>query len=371
MTTTHPAGEPHRPHVTGGPRAMDGPQVTGGPPYEPGTAGEPYQQPPYHPYRPHQPPGPPWLRTGAPPPPVPPLPYHRLALVAGSHRWWRPLVGTGVVFLGAVLVTLLVFGGGEIAGAVLDRPRDADGVVVWGPIGDTALLLLSLGLCIPVVLLAARWTGRRPAGTVASVAGALRWRWLGLCLAVALPVAGATLGLSLLLPGADVGAPEWTWAGATTFLLGLATVCLLVPFQAAAEEYVFRGWLTQTVGAWCRSPWIAVVPQAVLFAAAHGWGTPWGFADLVVFGLIAGLLTIRTGGLEAAIALHVLNNLLPLGILSATVDGLGIEETAADMDWTMLALDVPLVALYAAAVVWLARRRGVATQTTPQATPQA
>lgn len=273
-------------------------------------------------------------------------------------------MGTGVVVLGAVVVTLLVLVGGEIAGAILDRPRDADGDIVWGTIAETALMLLSLGLCIPVVLLAARWTQRRPAGTVASVAGGLRWRRLGRCLAVALPVAAATLGLSLLLPGADGGGgggggggPDWTWAGLTPFLLGLAMVCLLVPFQAAAEEYVFRGWLTQAVGAWCRSPWIAVVPQAVLFAAAHGWGTPWGFADLVVFGLVTGLLTIRTGGLEAAIALHVLNNLLPLGVLSATVDGLGIEQTAADMDWTMLAVDVPLVALYAAAVLWLDGRR--------------
>ncbi|CAO0830891.1 hypothetical protein SMICM17S_10210 [Streptomyces microflavus] len=36
---------------------------------------------------------------------------------------------------------------------------------------------------------------------------------------------------------------------------------------------MFRGWLTQAVGAFFfRSPWFAVIPQAVLFAAAHGWG---------------------------------------------------------------------------------------------------
>ncbi|MFE7839384.1 CPBP family intramembrane glutamic endopeptidase [Streptomyces sp. NPDC057474] len=308
-------------------------------------------------YDPHQPPGPPWDRTGTPP--ARPLPYHRLALTTGDHRWWRPLVGTGVVLVGAILVTLAVLIGSEIAGAVLDRPRDADGNLVWGGIGDTALMLLALALCIPVVLLAARWVQRRPLGTVSSVAGALRWRWLGLCLAVALPVAAATLGISMLLPEPEGSWPELTWAGLSTFLLGLATVCLLVPFQAAAEEYVFRGWLTQAVGAWCRSPWVAVTPQAVLFAAAHGWGTPWGFADLVVFGLITGLLTIRTGGLEAAIALHVLNNLLPMGILSAMAGGLEIDETAADMNWMMLAVDVPLVSLYAAAILWLAHRRGL------------
>jgi membrane protease YdiL (CAAX protease family) len=137
----------------------------------------------------------------------------------------------------------------------------------------------------------------------------------------------------------------------------LATVCALVPFQAAGEEYVFRGWLLQISGARFASPWVCALPQAVLFAAVHGWGTPWGFVDLTVFGLVAGLLTIRTGGLEAAIALHVLTNVLALGLASAVVGGLASEETAADMDWLLLAIDVPVILAYAAVVLWLARRR--------------
>lgn len=303
-----------------------------------------------------------WYPPPAPTPPARPVPYHRMARAAGAAGWWRPLLGTAVVLGGAIIATVAVLVGGEIAGAVLDRPRDAGGNLVWGGTGDTALALLSLALCIPVVLLAARWVQRRPAGTVSSVTGALRWRWLGLCLAVALPVSGAILGGSLLLPAPEGGVQEMTWAGLSPFLIGLATVCLLVPFQAAAEEYVFRGWLSQAVGAWFRSPWVAVTPQAVLFAAAHGWGTPWGFVDLVVFGLVAGLLTIRTGGLEAAIALHVLNNLFAMGFLAAIAGGLESDETAADMDGLMLAVDVPLVVLYAAVVLYLARRRGVRTR---------
>ncbi|WNZ09954.1 CPBP family intramembrane glutamic endopeptidase [Streptomyces sp. 11x1] len=346
-----------------------GSPAAGGSSTAPGTA-SPHGNPhPYlHPY-PHPNPDShlnphhtlPWYPPPVPAPPGPPLPYHRMALAAGVRGWWRPLLGTLVVLCGAVLAAFAVFAGSEIAGAVLDRPRDGDGNVLWGGTGDTALALLSLALCIPVVLLAARWTQRRPVGTVSSVTGALRWRWLWLCLAVALPVSAAILGISLLLPDPEGGGQEMTWAGLSPFLLGLATVCLLVPFQAAAEEYVFRGWLTQAVGTWFRSPWIAVAPQAVLFAAAHGWGTPWGFVDLVVFGLVAGLLTVRTGGLEAAIALHVLNNLLAMGFMAALAGGLATDETAADMGGLMLAVDVPLVVLYAAVVLYLARRRGITT----------
>ncbi|MBC9715112.1 CPBP family intramembrane metalloprotease [Streptomyces sp. TRM66268-LWL] len=305
---------------------------------------------------PHTPPPPP-----VPPLALPPLPYHRLALATGRHRWWRPLAGTAVVLVGAGLATLAALACGEIVGALLDRPQGADGFRKLGPVGDTAVMLGALALVLPVVLLAARWVQRRPAGTVSSVTGRVRWGWLGRCLATALPFSAVSLGIMMLLPEPAEGEAELVWAGTAPFLTGLVTVCLLVPFQAAAEEYMFRGWLLQAVGAWFRSPWIAVLPQALLFGAAHGWGTPWGFADLCVFGVVAGWLTIRTGGLEAAIALHVLNNLLAFGLMAGVKDGLASEETAADMGWTAFVVDVPMVCLYAGAVLWIVRRRGPAT----------
>ncbi|NBM14517.1 CPBP family intramembrane glutamic endopeptidase [Streptomyces sp. GC420] len=311
--------------------------------------------------------GPPYGAGRVPPHPDPvlacPLPYHRMALTTGRHQSWRPIAGTGVVLFGAVFLMVVLMAASEIAAAVLDRPADADGIHTWGGIGDTALALLSVAVVMPVVFLAARWVQRRPAGTVSSVAGRLRWRWLGMCLALALPLAAGSIGVFALLPasgGGDTGTEEVNWVGLPSFLLGLAMVCVLVPFQAAAEEYAFRGWLVQAVGAWFRSPWIAVLPQSLLFAAAHGWGTPWGFADLTVFGLVMGLLTIRTGGLEAAIALHLLNNLLAMGIAAGIAGALESDETAADMDWVAAAVDIPVILLYAAVVLWMARRRRVA-----------
>ncbi|QEU91885.1 CPBP family intramembrane metalloprotease [Streptomyces kanamyceticus] len=337
MTTTPPPAGPPQRHPAD-PYA-----------YAPHAEYPPYAQyPPHAPYVPYTPYVP------------PPLPYHRLALITGRHQWWRPLAGTGLVLAGAVAVSLVVLLGGEIVGAALNRPTGKDGFRVWGGVGETGQALLSLALLLPVVLAAAHWAQRRPAGTLSSVTGRLRWGWLGRCALVGLPLVAGSFGVMLLLPETGGAGPEGTeWAGLGNFLLGLAMVCVLVPFQAAAEEYAFRGWLTQAVGAWCRSPWVAILPQALLFAAAHGWGTPWGFADLVVFGLVAGVLTVRTGGLEAAIGLHVLNNLLAMGVSAAIAGALASDETAADMDWTAVAVDVVMLCAYAAVVLWLARRREV------------
>ena len=40
-----------------------------------------------------------------------------------------------------------------------------------------------------------------------------------------------------------------------------------------------------------------------------------------------------------------------------------MDETAADMPWQMAAIDLPVLLAYAAVMLMLARRRGIATRT--------
>ncbi|MEW2288735.1 CPBP family glutamic-type intramembrane protease [Streptomyces sp. NPDC047841] len=296
------------------------------------------------------------------------LPYHRLARLSPRHRWWRPLLGTLVAAVAYMITTVVLMVVLAALGSNLGYPQDDDGWPEFGPVSGTAVDLLCIAVGIPVLLLVVRWIGRRPAGTVSSVTGRLRWRWMLLCALTAVPILGLAMVCASLFP-AD-GEPEGQWVGWPAFGRALVMLVLLVPVQAAAEEYVFRGWLTQTAGAFLRSPWAALLPQAVLFAAAHGWGTPWGFADLVVFGVAAGWLTWRTGGLEASIALHTVNNLLAFGVSAAVVDGLNSDDTAADAGWQLVVFDVLSIALYTAAVAWWLRRRRL-DRTAPAPQPPA
>ncbi|MFJ4567325.1 lysostaphin resistance A-like protein [Streptomyces caelestis] len=275
----------------------------------------------------------------------------------GRHRWWRPVLGTllalGVYVVLVVLLIALSYGFGAAAG-LRELP---EGGHDFGPLVNTALDLTFIAAALPLMLLAVWWPGRRPPGTLSSVDGRLRWRWLVRCLLVAvLPVALLAVSAVFLPDGGSGSGESVVWVGWRSFLTSLVVLAVFVPVQAAAEEYVFRGWLTQAVGAFVRSPWFAVIPQAVLFAAAHGWGTRWGFLGLLVFGLVCGGLTIRTGGLEAAVALHALNNLMAFGIAAAIVDGLSSDETAADSAWQLALVDMATTLLYAALVLWLARR---------------
>jgi membrane protease YdiL (CAAX protease family) len=301
--------------------------------------------------------------------PPPGTPYHRLARTA-NHRWWRTLLGTVFIVLIGFVVSIIVYGGYTVTAEIAGRPDGPDGMASFGALPDLAAGFLTIAVFLPFTLLAARWIQERPAGTLSSVAGRLRLRWLMICLPVAavtivIFIVGAT-ALSGVTGGADAGLDD-PLAGWGPFLISTAVLLLVVPVQAAAEEYVCRGWLLQGLGAWLRSPWLPIVVQATVFAALHGWGTPWGFADLVVFGVVTGWLTVRTGGLEAAIALHVMNNLIG-SVLAAAFGELTIDETAADMPWQAVVVDAPVLIGFAAVILWLARRRGLAV-TTPAGAP--
>jgi membrane protease YdiL (CAAX protease family) len=296
--------------------------------------------------------------------PAPELtPYHRLARTA-AHRWWRPVAGTAFVAAGAGAVTLAILVAVAVPAAIAGVPEGPDGLPVLGARAELALIFLSIAVVLPVPLLAAQWIQRRPAGTLSSVTGRLRWRWLATCLPVAavaivLFLAGGTALAAATGEETGLGDPLAGWG---PFLLSMLVLLIVVPPQAAAEEYLTRGWLLQAVGSWFRRPWVPIAVQALVFAALHGWGTPWGFTELLAFGVIAGWLTVRTGGLEAAIALHVLNNLLG-GLLGAAYNDLGTDETAADMPWQLAVISIPVVFGYALVVLWLARRRGLETRT--------
>jgi len=289
-----------------------------------------------------------------------PVSYERLARATGRHNWWRPFLGS-FVLLGLWLVGgLLIIAAAMAIGAFLDVPTDADEWPQFGEIPDVALLLVATAMALPATALTVRWVQKRRWGSLSSVVGHLRLPWLRTCLAV------AAVPIALLLTVSFVIEPEDApWVGWGTVLTGLAMVICLVPFQAAAEEYVFRGWLLQATGSFLRSPALVVIPQAVLFAAAHGWGTPWGFATLTVFGLSAGWLTIRTGGIEAAVALHVMNNVLAFATAAAYTGGLSSDETAADLPWALALFDAALTLLATAVILRLAKRRNLTTHLTP------
>lgn len=157
---------------------------------------------------------------------------------------------------------------------------------------------------------------------LASVRPRIRWGWLLLCVGVAFVSLVVAVILGSVVPSSTDATTDTTLNEFTTTTRNfLLVVGLTTPFQAAAEEYVFRGYLTQAFGGWFGSKAVAVLGPALLFALAHGLGQSLPvFFDRFAFGLVAGVLALATGGLEAGIAYHVLNNYIAFGFALAYSD---------------------------------------------------
>jgi hypothetical protein len=280
------------------------------------------------------------------------------------HRWWKPALGLSFAcFLVLVLaIPLVLFA--MFAASALDPSIPFFSSDSLSPDTPLGLLANNLALAVitPAVLLTVVLVHRQRPGFLSSVTGRLRVALLGRLLLVALGVTLAAYVLTLLLLPAS--GPDSDWApDQDTLLALLAVIVLTTPLQAAAEEYGFRGYLTQALASWFRGATLGAVSAAVvtalLFALAHGVQDPWLFADRMVFGLVASWLVWRTGGLEGAIALHAANNLVALTSAAVTGD-LKTALTSTSVDWPYAVADIVTLLLFAGLTTWLARRWNVA-----------
>ena len=286
--------------------------------------------------------------------------YHRLARSAPGYRWWKSLV-TGLIalgiFVGFTIVLVVILLASTVVfpevGPIIMK------LITTGTIDNSAPVVLAFSLSSIAVILPSVWLARlimgpRPVGLLSSIAGRLRWRWMArLILPVVIAYGASTLFSVFLLPVLTGESIPHGAVSSSTWIVVLVAV-LLVPLQATAEEFFFRGYLAQTIGGWLKHPLFAILLPVPLFTIGHQYDV-WGLIDVSVFAVVAGWLVWRTGGLEASIVAHVVNNTVifvigAFGLVdvnSKTGSGLGVVISALTL------------ALYAWLVVRAAKRFGL------------
>jgi hypothetical protein len=292
-----------------------------------------------------------------------------------TYAWWRPVVGMVLLAVGllvavpllalpVLIVGVLIEGGSQ---GFLDAFLSAGTFKHLTPSGllylDLSLggmILWTWGLIRVLHQMRPRW--------LASVGPKLRWRFLAVCLGLAMIALVAQFLVGLVVPqsdSTDLSGPN-PLTGRSVALI--VVILLTTPLQAAGEEYAFRGYLLQAVGSLTRRRWAAMLVTATLFAMAHGLQNFPLFFDRFMFGLIAGWLVIRTGGLEAGIAMHVLNNYLAFGLAVAFGD---ISDTlnVTHVSWWNIPVTLTQSLVYAGLVAWYAGRMKLQTRTRVPDTP--
>lgn len=268
-----------------------------------------------------------------------------------------PLV-EGLILLAVLLLLTIVF----LLVMVFAAPERIDGdLLAMNQLDPVVFFILfgSVVLMLPSALLARLVLGPRPLGLIFSVTGRIRWKWLLTCFVAAVAIYALinaiAVGLELAAGGRPVSlqpAPGFWWL--------MASLIFVVPLQCAAEEVVFRGYLAQTIGRWLKHPAWAILLPVPLFVLGHAYDI-WGQLSVGIMAVAMGIITWRTGGLEAAIALHAVNNM--------TVSLMAMVGLTDMNDTSGAPTDLIAVTLinggYVALVFWLVRRnRSVAVTRT-------
>ncbi len=208
---------------------------------------------------------------------------------------------------------------------------------------------LGLASLTLVVMALLRVLHRRRSAWLWSVSPGMRWRYLLATFIVGVAVLNAVM---LLFSGLPAWAPQ---DRAGVFVVAIV---LTAPLQAVAEEVFFRGYLLQAFGMVWRNSWFAIGASALLFALFHGTQNVPLFLDRLAFGLIAGALVWRTGGLEAGIGAHIANNLGAF-LWAALTSSVAGARAVQELTWLAATQDVLGFALFAAIAWWVAARMRV------------
>ena len=148
------------------------------------------------------------------------------------------------------------------------------------------------------------------------------WRRLGIYFAASVLLVGLSVVATALIAPESAGWGSFD-VGATTVGIILVTL-VAIPLQTAGEEVAFRGVVVPAAGSWFRGVRPAIVLGIILsgalFALVHVSIDPWFVSYLFVFSACTVLMGLISGGLEAAMAFHVANNVL-VGIINALFAG--------------------------------------------------
>ena len=276
-----------------------------------------------------------------------------------SYRWYKPIF-TGALFA-AIYMGLTLAGIMAVkiwAGAAAGDTTGTDTMnkmmeIISGgydtmdmsdPL-QSVLQLGSLAIAIPSLWLATLIVRDRPMSSYSSSRGGWSRRVFWRCM----PVAFIINGLPIIINDVIIEKGYQNFTVKFT-VLSFILLTILGPLQCIAEEYMFRGFVMQTFGSWFRIPVIAVILQALIFAAGHPYNRI-GQIAVAISGAAFALSAWFGRGLEVSAALHIVNNMTIFYL-----QGFGMTTVSSDTSVSEMLIDLGIAVVYVAVIFWLSRK---------------
>ena len=270
-----------------------------------------------------------------------------------NYKGFKPLLtallflvfyGIFLIALFAVALGLVLIGGGNPIEFLSTFRGGYDTLDVYSAPG-AIISLGNIAIMLPAIMLALKITKERPFRTLTSSRGG----WNKSFFTKALILAFLLNGIPQIVIAAIEGGFSHVSIRYTIF--GFIVFLLLVPFQCMAEEYIFRGFIGQTIASWLKNPIPAMIVSTIIFMVMHGYN---GIGQIGVFiaGLALFVLIWYTKGLEASCALHIVNN-----TMAFLLSGIGVAVTSSDSKLSGLITETIIYILFVAAVIFMDKKK--------------
>ncbi len=233
----------------------------------------------------------------------------------GNNQWWRYILVLLISFIVGGIIGGLPLGIFLIVkGINLKSGEDITSLSSYGVDSNLALALMIFQFIaiLFIFLLLIKPFHKRSYLTLFSGNSTIRWKRV---------FTGAFIlfGLNVLLfiIGYLINPEDLTFNfHADSFFILVLVSITLIPFQAAFEEVVFRGYLAQGVGSLTKNRILVILIPSILFGLLH-YANPeikeYGFwlmmPQYILFGVVLALVTVLDDGIELAIGAHAANNI--------------------------------------------------------------
>ena len=267
-------------------------------------------------------------------------------------KWWHWIIGFALI----CLLSFLGMTGLFLASQNLLSTNNATIYL------DLLIAFLPVFITIPLIY---KFWHKRPIIALMTSSQTFRWDNMFRAGFVLIAFFGlATLLESRILPDEYEGLKIQTDLKRYVPLLIITFV--FVPFQAASEEFLCRGYLNQALVKYLRSPWVVFTLTSAGFAALHAanpeaQGQMWPYlASIFTFGMAMCVLLYFEGGIESAIGAHIANNIFVFGFLGYEDPHLPntawMTLGAPKIGWWDFVLDFVMIAIVTALIIWANRR---------------
>lgn len=244
---------------------------------------------------------------------------HLESSFAGRNHPWRYLVMIGAVMIAANTIgsipLLLAFAlkSASDPGIIGELAANPSNMNVLNIDQNIMLILMLLPFIVALItfILLIRPLHKRSFMSV--INGGRSFRWRNFLIPALL---WTLLSAAYLFMYVQFDPSNFTFNNKTyTIIILFAISIIMIPFQAALEEVLFRGYLMQGFAVLIKNRWFPLIMTSVLFGLMHSFNPEvkeFGFMNMIpqytLFGLVFGIITLLDDGIEAAIGAHAANN---------------------------------------------------------------